>query len=87
MAGRLDELTDELFDRVEALETFARERDRSLLDVAIGGLAAQPGVATVIAGATTPGQVRANAEAGEWQPRADDLEVLDKIAPTLRPET
>jgi aryl-alcohol dehydrogenase-like predicted oxidoreductase len=85
MAGRQDELTDELFDRVESLETFARERDRSLLDVAIGGLAAQPGVASVIAGATTAAQVRANAAAGEWQPRPDDLAVLDKIAPTYRP--
>jgi aryl-alcohol dehydrogenase-like predicted oxidoreductase len=85
MAGRQDELTDELFDRIEALDTFARERDRSLLDVAIGGLAAQPGVASIIAGATTAAQVRANVAAGEWQPRPDDLVVLDKIAPTYRP--
>jgi aryl-alcohol dehydrogenase-like predicted oxidoreductase len=85
MAGRQDELTDELFDRIEALDTFARERDRSLLDVAIGGLAAQPAVASIIAGATTAAQVRANAAAGEWQPRPDDLVVLDKIAPTYRP--
>ncbi|MGF7233411.1 MAG: aldo/keto reductase [Frankia sp.] len=85
LAGRQDELTDERFDRVEDLETFARERGRSLLDVAIGGLAAQPAVASVIAGATTADQVRANAVAGEWVPRADDLAVLDKIAPTLRP--
>ncbi|OHV41660.1 aldo/keto reductase [Pseudofrankia sp. EUN1h] len=84
MAGRQDELTDEVFDQVEALETFARERDRSLLDVAIGGLAAQPAVASVIAGATSAAQVRANATAGAWQPRADDLAVLDKIAPTYR---
>jgi aryl-alcohol dehydrogenase-like predicted oxidoreductase len=85
MAGRQDELTDELFDRIDALDTFARERDRSLLDVAIGGLAAQPGVSSIIAGATTAAQVRANAAAGEWQPRPDDLAVLDKIAPTYRP--
>ncbi|WP_026240242.1 aldo/keto reductase [Parafrankia discariae] len=85
MAGRQDELTDDLFDRVETLETFARERDRSLLDVAIGGLAAQPAVASVIAGATSAAQVRTNAAAGQWQPRADDLAVLDKIAPTRRP--
>ncbi|WP_250281956.1 MULTISPECIES: aldo/keto reductase [unclassified Frankia] len=85
LAGRQDELTDEVFDQVEALETFARERGRSLLDVAIGGLAAQPAVASVIAGATTAEQVRANVAAGEWQPRADDLTVLDKIAPSRRP--
>ncbi|CAO5176561.1 putative oxidoreductase, aryl-alcohol dehydrogenase like protein [Frankia sp. AiPs1] len=85
LANRQDELTDEVFDRIEVLETFARERDRSLLDVAIGGLAAQPGVTSVIAGATNASQVRANATAGEWQPRSDDLEVLNKIAPSRRP--
>jgi aryl-alcohol dehydrogenase-like predicted oxidoreductase len=85
LAGRQDELTDEIFDRVEALETFARERGRSLLDVAIGGLAAQPAVTSVITGATTAEQIRANAVAGEWQPRADDLAVLDKIAPSRHP--
>ncbi|WP_239308239.1 MULTISPECIES: aldo/keto reductase [unclassified Frankia] len=85
LVGRQDELTDEVFDRLETLETFARERGRSLLDVAIGALAAQPAVASVIAGATTAEQVRANVVAGEWQPRADDLAVLDKIAPTRRP--
>ena len=42
-----------------------------LLQVAIGGLAAQPAVASVIAGATTPEQVRANAAAGVWQPTDD----------------
>ncbi|WP_343979224.1 aldo/keto reductase, partial [Kribbella koreensis] len=42
------------FDKIEALETFAAERDLTLLDVAIGGLAAQPTVASVIAGATRP---------------------------------
>jgi aryl-alcohol dehydrogenase-like predicted oxidoreductase len=85
LAERQDLLTDELFDRLDDLETFARERGRSLLDVAVGGLAAQPGVCSVIAGATSAEQVRANAAAGEWQPRPDDLAVLDKIAPTLRP--
>jgi aryl-alcohol dehydrogenase-like predicted oxidoreductase len=85
LAGRQDVLTGELFDRLEDLETFARERGRSLLDVAVGGLAAQPGVCSVIAGATSAEQVSANVAAGEWQPRPDDLVVLDKIAPTLRP--
>ena len=69
-------LTDASFDRVEALEEYARERDRTLLDVAIGGLAAQPAVVSVIAGATSPEQVRANAEAGSWTPSEDDLVAL-----------
>ena len=52
-----------------------------MLDVAIGGLAAQPQVLSVIAGASTPEQVRANARAGTWRPTAADLEELDRIAP------
>jgi aryl-alcohol dehydrogenase-like predicted oxidoreductase len=74
-------LTDANFDIVEALEAFARERGISILDVAIGGLAAQPQVVSVIAGATSPEQVRANAQAGRWRPSADDLEELDRVAP------
>ncbi|MGI5147482.1 aldo/keto reductase [Plantactinospora sp. CA-294935] len=64
------------WDTIEALEKYAAERGRSLLDVAIGGLAAQPAVTSVIAGATTPEQVRANANAGRWQPTPDDLTAL-----------
>lgn len=70
---------DSAFDVVEELDAFATSRGRSLLDVAIGGLAAKPCVASVIAGATTPEQVRANVAAGEWQPNADDLAELDEI--------
>jgi len=71
-------LTDDptIWDRVEALEDFARDRGLRLLDVAIGGLAAQPRVASVIAGATTPDPVRANAAAGEWVPAPDELAEL-----------
>jgi aryl-alcohol dehydrogenase-like predicted oxidoreductase len=74
-------LTDQTYDRVEALEKLAAERGVSLLHVAIGGLAAQPAVASVIAGATKPEQVVANAEAGLWQPDADDLAAIDEIVP------
>lgn len=69
------------FDRIEALQAYARERDLSILDVAIGGLAAQPAVASVISGATRPDHVLRNVEAGSWQPTAEDLEALDEIAP------
>ena len=70
------------WDRIEALESFARERDLSMLQVAVGGLAAQPAVASVISGATRPEQVRANAEAGLWEPSLDDLAALDALADT-----
>jgi aryl-alcohol dehydrogenase-like predicted oxidoreductase len=72
------------WDVVEGLERYAAERGIALLDVAIGGLAAQPAVASVIAGATSPEQVRANAGAGEWEPTAEDLRRLDEIAPPAR---
>ena len=47
-----------------------------MLDVAIGGLAAQPAVSSVIAGATTPEQVAANVAAGAWVPTPSDLAAL-----------
>jgi aryl-alcohol dehydrogenase-like predicted oxidoreductase len=82
--GRAQIADDETFDRLEAAERFARERGVEVLDVAIAGLAAQPMVASVIAGATKPEQVRANAGALGWTPSAGDLEELDSIFPTSR---
>jgi aryl-alcohol dehydrogenase-like predicted oxidoreductase len=81
LVGRTDWLTAEAFDKVEALEKYAAERDLGLLDVAVGGLAAQPAVASVIAGATRPEQVLANVRAADWQPGPDDLAALDAIVP------
>ena len=77
--GRESVLTDETFDRLDAFTEFANARGRSLLDVAIGGLAAQPAVSSVIAGATSPEQVQANVAAGEWQPTAADVEALAEL--------
>jgi aryl-alcohol dehydrogenase-like predicted oxidoreductase len=73
-SSRLDEAD---FDRIEALERFAAERDLSMLEVAIGGLAAQPGISSVIAGVTRPEQVAANVAAARWRPSPDDLAALD----------
>jgi aryl-alcohol dehydrogenase-like predicted oxidoreductase len=73
LAALPDRLKAESFDTIEALEKYAAERGRTLLDVAIGGLAAKPTVASVIAGATKPDQVRANAAAGTWQPSTQDM--------------
>jgi len=77
LAGR--EIPAEQFDRVDALQRFADERGVSLLDVAIGGLAAMPAIASVIAGATRPEQVHANVKAGKWEPSADDLAALEAL--------
>jgi aryl-alcohol dehydrogenase-like predicted oxidoreductase len=79
--SRLDgrELDEGELERVERLEELGRERDASLLELAIGGLAAQPAVVSVIAGATKPEQVRANAAAGSWEPSAGDLAALRSV--------
>jgi aryl-alcohol dehydrogenase-like predicted oxidoreductase len=67
------------WDKIEALSAFGAERGHSLLDVAIAGLATRPAVTSVIAGATTPEQIRANVKAGSWQLTPDDLTALDAI--------
>ena len=71
-----DQPPAETWDRVEALERFAAARGRSLLELAVAALASQPGVVSVICGATKPEQVHANAAAGEWRLSADELAEL-----------
>src|SRR6516162_10842820 len=71
LAGRLGYVTDDKLDRVEVLIAWAAERGRTVLEVAIGALAAQDGCTCVIAGATTPEQVKENAAAAEWIPTAE----------------
>ncbi|HKT02681.1 MAG TPA: aldo/keto reductase [Rugosimonospora sp.] len=67
------------WDTIEALTAFADKRGLTLLDVAIGGLAAKPAVTSVIAGATSAEQVAANVAAGRWVPGPEDLAELDAI--------
>lgn len=85
LAGRPEYITDTKLDTVEALSAWAAERGLTVLDAAIGGLAALPGCASVIAGATSAEQVKANAEAGSWIPSADELAEMDRIAPPPEP--
>ena len=81
LADRPDYITADKLDRVEALIAWSAERGRTVLEAAIGALAAQDGCASVIAGATTPEQVKANAAAAEWVPSAEDLADLDRVVP------
>jgi aryl-alcohol dehydrogenase-like predicted oxidoreductase len=75
LVGR--EVAEERWDRYEAVRRYADERGVPILHVAIGGLLAlSPAVSCVIAGATKPEQVRANVEAGGWEPSADDVSAL-----------
>jgi aryl-alcohol dehydrogenase-like predicted oxidoreductase len=67
------------WDVIERLREFAEKRGLTMVDVAIGGLAAQPAVSSVIAGATSAEQVRTNVKAAEWEPTPADLAELDEI--------
>jgi aryl-alcohol dehydrogenase-like predicted oxidoreductase len=77
MADRV--LNEENFQVLGRLEEFARARDHSVLDVAIGWLASQPHVGSVIAGATKPEQLEQNAKAAEWKLSAEELAEVDRI--------
>jgi aryl-alcohol dehydrogenase-like predicted oxidoreductase len=72
--GRL--LNDSSFDKVERLEAFAKQRGKSLLDLAFGWLLSQREVSSVIAGATKAEQVQSNVEAGSYRVAAEDMSAL-----------
>jgi aryl-alcohol dehydrogenase-like predicted oxidoreductase len=86
LASRRAYVTDEKLAKVEALIAWAEQQGATLLEVAIGALAAQPGCSSVIAGAMTPEQVKANAAASEWIPSEDQLAEIDQIVPPSAPE-
>ena len=78
LVGR--EIAEERWDRYEAVRRYADARGVPILHVAIGGLLAlSSAVSCVIAGATKPEQVRANVEAGGWEPSADDVATLKSL--------
>ncbi|MGH8894621.1 MAG: aldo/keto reductase [Actinomycetes bacterium] len=74
-------VTDDRLDRVEQLVKLAEGMGRSVLDLAVGGLLGRPVVASVIAGATRPEQVAANAGAGAWLPSDDELAAIEAVVP------
>jgi aryl-alcohol dehydrogenase-like predicted oxidoreductase len=67
------------FEVVEGLAAFCAERGRTLLELAFDWLLARPYVASVIAGATAPEQVRQNADALGWQLTGDEIAAVDRI--------
>ena len=73
-------LTERNWSIAERLQSLADELGISLLDIAIGWLAAQRTVASVIAGATRPEQVDANVEAAQTGLDADTLARIGEIA-------
>ncbi len=85
LAGRGD--SDKYYNEanlktVEALRAFAEVRDRTLLELAFSWLLAKKEVSSVIAGATKPEQIEANAQAASWTLSADELAEVDEITAT-----
>ena len=72
-------LTDENFDLLERLEAFAAQRERSMVELAIAWLMANPLVSSVIAGATKPEQVVANAKAADWNLTPEEMQEISGI--------
>jgi aryl-alcohol dehydrogenase-like predicted oxidoreductase len=70
------DISERTWDRIEKLHAFAAERNRTLLELAFAGLLVHPSVSSVIAGATSPEQVKSNAVAGDWELTAEDRDAL-----------
>jgi aryl-alcohol dehydrogenase-like predicted oxidoreductase len=79
LAGRERIASDEQFRVVEVVSRYAHERGLTPVQVAIGALLARPVVSSVIAGATRPEQVAANAAASSWTPSEEDLAALAAV--------
>lgn len=76
-AARL--LSDRNFDLVDKLDAYAVSAGHTLLELAFAWLAAQPNLASVIAGATTPEQVRTNSSASDWVLSTDELADVNQL--------
>jgi aryl-alcohol dehydrogenase-like predicted oxidoreductase len=78
--GRFQEtLTEKNLAIVEALITFAESKGHTILELAMSWLAMQPSVASIIAGATSPEQVKANAASINWRLSQADLAEIAKV--------
>lgn len=82
--SRTNLLTDADFEQLKKFGEFAAARGKTELEIAFSWLAAQPAVASVIAGATKPEQIQQNAQAVSWVPSAEDLAELDEIFPKVQ---
>ncbi|MGM0931040.1 MAG: aldo/keto reductase [Actinomycetota bacterium] len=81
--SRTNLLKDADWEQLGAFSRFAADRGLQEIEVAFSWLASRPSVASVIAGATKPEQIRQNAESAGWQPTDEDLAELDGIFPTV----
>ena len=72
-------LNDSNFDKIDRLEAWAREHNRSLLDLAFAWLLGHPVVSSVIAGATSPEQVKSNAATAEWSLSPEEVKSVTEL--------
>lgn len=79
LASRPERVTEAGLDTVERLAAWGQAHGRSILEIGVGALAARPGCGSVIAGASSAEQVRANAAAGQWVPTREELAEIDAI--------
>jgi aryl-alcohol dehydrogenase-like predicted oxidoreductase len=77
-------LSEKNFDRVEALTAYAEKEGHTILELAFAWLASQPTIGSIIAGATSPEQVRANVAAVEWRLSERDLSEVERILDATR---
>jgi aryl-alcohol dehydrogenase-like predicted oxidoreductase len=75
--GRI--LNEGNFDMLMKLEKFAEDRGHTMIELAFSWLASRPYVGSVIAGATKPEQVEANANAANWQLNDEEYAEVDEI--------
>jgi aryl-alcohol dehydrogenase-like predicted oxidoreductase len=74
--GRVD------WDAMEQYQSFCDGHGITMLEATFGWFLAQPGVSSVIAGATKPEQIEQNAAAGTaWHPSADDITTISGFFP------
>ncbi len=71
--------TDENLAKAESLENFAASRGHTLLELAMSWLASRPAVASIIAGAKTVAQVKANATSADWRLSEADLAEISRL--------
>jgi aryl-alcohol dehydrogenase-like predicted oxidoreductase len=82
MANRA--LTEQNFEMLSKLETFASERGHTVGELALAWLLSRPTVSSIIAGTTKPEQVEANVAAAEWQLTPEEVAEVDEIAKPQR---
>jgi aryl-alcohol dehydrogenase-like predicted oxidoreductase len=72
-------MTDKNYDKVEALEGWAKERGHTMGELAHAWLLAHPEVSSVISGATNLDQIKANAASASWQLSTEELAEVNKL--------